>query len=134
MHTRKYRQLAYPFENLLKRGFYVVRYDGRDYAVRQGYHLLACVGEAHANPMIDNCGVCAPLWGVIPVPLCCGTLDDHRRWRECAHLAINARVYSLCDGDRGHVRSVDVNRTLAEVEWDAGDVGWYAARDLGALP
>ena len=24
---------------------------------------LACMGEAHFNPHIDNCGVCCPLWG-----------------------------------------------------------------------
>ncbi len=25
----------------------------------------ACTGEAHSNPHIDNCGVCAPRWGLL---------------------------------------------------------------------
>jgi hypothetical protein len=25
-----------------------------------------CPGEAHENPHIDNCGICAPKWGVVP--------------------------------------------------------------------
>ena len=25
-----------------------------------------CPGEAHSNPFIDNCGVCAPNWGKVP--------------------------------------------------------------------
>lgn len=25
--------------------------------------LQPCTGEAHNNPYIDNCGVCAPRWG-----------------------------------------------------------------------
>jgi hypothetical protein len=27
--------------------------------------LTRCHGEAHTNPHIDNCGVCAPRWGWI---------------------------------------------------------------------
>jgi hypothetical protein len=33
---------------------------------RAGIPLLAeCSGEAHTNPHIDNCGVCAPRWGLV---------------------------------------------------------------------
>ena len=28
---------------------------------------VECTGEAHTNPWIDNCGVCAPFWGYYPV-------------------------------------------------------------------
>ncbi len=24
-----------------------------------------CCGEAHTNPHIDNCGICAPFWGKV---------------------------------------------------------------------
>jgi hypothetical protein len=27
--------------------------------------LEACGGEAHSNPFIDNCGRCAPRWGLV---------------------------------------------------------------------
>jgi hypothetical protein len=26
--------------------------------------LTKCEGEAHGNPHIDHCGVCAPRWGI----------------------------------------------------------------------
>jgi hypothetical protein len=38
--------------------------------VRKGWHLEACPGEAHSpevGGMIDNCTLCAPLWGCIAV-------------------------------------------------------------------
>ena len=35
---------------------------------RDGYHFEPCPGEAHSNPNIDNCMVCAPRWGVVMVP------------------------------------------------------------------
>ena len=28
-------------------------------------NLVPCDGEAHSNPFIDNCGVCAPRWGKV---------------------------------------------------------------------
>jgi len=27
--------------------------------------LIPCPGEAHTNPYIDNCGLCAPRWGLV---------------------------------------------------------------------
>lgn len=27
--------------------------------------LVPCPGEAHENPFIDNCGICAPRWGEV---------------------------------------------------------------------
>jgi hypothetical protein len=27
--------------------------------------LVPCSGEAHSNPYIDNCGICAPRWGLV---------------------------------------------------------------------
>ena len=32
-----------------------------------------CTGEAHSNPYIDNCMVCAPYWGQYPVCDCGST-------------------------------------------------------------
>jgi hypothetical protein len=29
------------------------------------YNVTQCTGEAHSNPYIDHCGVCAPFWGVV---------------------------------------------------------------------
>jgi hypothetical protein len=34
---------------------------------RDGYKLVPCTGEAHSNPHIDNCSVCAPRWGLVMV-------------------------------------------------------------------
>lgn len=31
---------------------------------RTRYRLTVCSGEAHSNAFIDNCGQCAPFWGV----------------------------------------------------------------------
>jgi hypothetical protein len=28
--------------------------------------MLPCPGDAHSNPYIDNCMICAPRWGEIP--------------------------------------------------------------------
>ncbi len=36
-------------------------------AVKKGWILIPCDGEAHDNPRIDNCGACAPRWGEIEV-------------------------------------------------------------------
>jgi len=43
------------------------------------YHAVKCPGEAHSNPNIDNCGLCAPLWGEIIVPIEC--LSVHEWYR-----------------------------------------------------
>ena len=29
--------------------------------------MIKCTGEAHTNPYIDNCMVCEPFWGLIPI-------------------------------------------------------------------
>lgn len=40
----------------------------REYAIWE-----ACGGEAHSNPHIDNCSICAPHWGSYPTcPNCYG--------------------------------------------------------------
>lgn len=43
------------------------------------WHFVPCPGEAHSNPHIDNCGLCAPQWGKILVPTDCVDLNA---WRE----------------------------------------------------
>ncbi len=37
--------------------------------VRDGLVAIKCSGEAHSNPFIDNCGLCAPRWGVRIYPV-----------------------------------------------------------------
>lgn len=32
------------------------------------YTVKACTGAAHSNPLIDNCGVCMPDWGIVVRP------------------------------------------------------------------
>ena len=69
------------------------------------YHAVPCAGAAHSNPHIDNCGLCAPLWGRVVVPVAFPSLqafrdslddlsDEDRRkaWkgpRQAAHLLSN---------------------------------------------
>ena len=134
--ARKYRRLAFLLDLSLDlpRGFYRVRHRGHDYAIRVGHHLVDCTGEAHDNPMIDHCGVCSPLWGVIPVPLSCGTLDDYRRFRECEHLAVGVRVRARNDGATGTVAEVDIGRCRAMVAWEPlGLTAWTTADNLDAI-
>lgn len=43
------------------------------------YTVFPCPGEAHSNAFIDNCGLCAPLWGEIVLPARFSSLDA---WRD----------------------------------------------------
>lgn len=43
------------------------------------YHTVPCPGEAHRNPFIDNCMICAPAWGKIVIPVECVDLDAWER-------------------------------------------------------
>ena len=45
--------------------------------VRPGHHLVPCIGEAHSNPNIDNCGICAPRWGEVEVPKEFSSFQDY---------------------------------------------------------
>lgn len=45
-------------------------------------HLVACPGEAHSNPHIDNCGICAPRWGKVEIPLRFATYQEYQDARE----------------------------------------------------
>lgn len=46
----------------------------------EAWHCVPCTGEAHSNPYIDNCGVCAPFfWARVVVPVSCASLHE---WRE----------------------------------------------------
>lgn len=42
-----------------------------------------CHGEAHRNPFIDNCNVCAPKWGII---LRCANCNERLRYNRQAKL------------------------------------------------
>ncbi len=46
------------------------------------FHAIPCPGEAHSNPHIDNCMLCAPLWGKIVLPVECETLEDWQNLSE----------------------------------------------------
>lgn len=46
--------------------------------IKQGFHLVPCTGEAHSNPHIDSCGICAPRWGEVEVPIEFSSLADYR--------------------------------------------------------
>lgn len=39
--------------------------DPKEYTREKTGRLIPCDGEAHRNPMIDNCGLCAPRWGQV---------------------------------------------------------------------
>lgn len=50
------------------------------------YVLSECTGEAHSNPHIDHCGMCAPLWGVRTEEL--GEhIDSYVAWLESTLVA-----------------------------------------------
>jgi hypothetical protein len=51
-------------------------------ACLDGCHFVPCTGAAHSNVYIDNCGVCAPRWGVVMVPREFATLGEMRDARE----------------------------------------------------
>lgn len=38
-----------------------------DECAKEAGMLVPCHGEAHSNPFIDNCGVCAPRWEWVEV-------------------------------------------------------------------
>lgn len=37
----------------------------KEYVREKTGRLIPCAGEAHKNPFIDNCGMCAPRWGEV---------------------------------------------------------------------
>lgn len=53
-----------------RKGWHHEYLDDAELLVRDGYKAERCTGEAHSNPHIDNCGQCAPLWGVVAVKDC----------------------------------------------------------------
>lgn len=40
------------------------------------WRCVPCHGEAHSNPHIDNCGICAPLWEKIVIPMEYVSIED----------------------------------------------------------
>jgi hypothetical protein len=44
------------------------------------FHFVPCTGEAHSNGHIDNCMICAPFWGRVPVPTHCTNLSEWRNF------------------------------------------------------
>ena len=71
-------------------------------------HMVPCTGAAHSNPHIDNCGMCAPHWGEVEIPVRFATLAEYRearaeeRAREraaapgCAHRSVLTRHGAYC--------------------------------------
>lgn len=62
--------------------------------VKKGHHLVACPGAAHSNAHIDHCGLCAPRWGYIEIPVEYATLEAYReaKYRERAGIPTPAPV------------------------------------------
>jgi len=52
----------------------------RNVYVRKGWHLVPCDGEAHqpGGAFIDNCMICAPLWGDVAIPSWCTGMEHYR--------------------------------------------------------
>lgn len=50
------------------RTFHVRTVNGQRYALKDGYEIARCTGQAHSNALIDNCGECmGHVWGLIAV-------------------------------------------------------------------
>lgn len=61
-------------------------------ALADGFHLVPCPGEAHsaeAGGHIDNCGICAPRWGLVVVPV---KYANVREMREAERAAAEAEA------------------------------------------
>lgn len=50
-----------------------------------GMRLVQCTGEAHSNPYVDNCMLCAPRWGLIEIPEQFKTLEEYRAAQREQH-------------------------------------------------
>jgi len=51
----------------------------------RSWHLVPCDGNAHSpevGGMQDHCGICAPFWARVCVPVGCETVGDWRAERE----------------------------------------------------
>ncbi len=72
--------------------------------------LVKCTGEAHSNPYIDNCMICAPYWEEYPACSNCGSklpkkqeLNGTRTYRgngcdECKKgIKVKIKRYALTD-------------------------------------
>lgn len=70
------REVVRAFEECGKRARVVIfRADGHT-------HLVPCDGDAHENPFIDHCGLCAPRWGLVEVPIAFETLQAYRKSKQ----------------------------------------------------
>jgi hypothetical protein len=67
-------------------------------------HLVPCTGEAHGNPYIDNCMMCAPHWGWVEVPVRFATLDAYREWYYTASEQLSPT--RVCQDGRGRLYRV----------------------------
>jgi hypothetical protein len=52
--------------------------------------VVHCIGEAHSNPYIDNCSMCMPYWGHVPL---CPTHD--RKLAESGYCRLCRKYYFI---------------------------------------
>jgi len=82
-------------------------------AVRPGFHLVPCPGDAHDSPYKDGCGMCSPRWGVVEVE------EAYRSW-EARQEAREAQADAA--EDEGRFR-----RQIAALATEAAAAGDTAA-------
>lgn len=81
---------------------------------REEAGFVPCPGEAHSNPYIDNCSICAPEWGKImsykPTPLSALTegiavpVGQHEETFEAAETAAEIKVVEVVEKTRAATR------------------------------
>lgn len=58
---------------------------------KKGHHLVPCTGQAHdpeIGGMIDHCGMCAPRWGWVEVPIEYKSVAEYQEAQENALLSV----------------------------------------------
>lgn len=111
--------------------------------------LAKCTGEAHSNPYIDNCMICAPYWEEYPTCSACGSklpkkqeLNGVRTYRgsgcrDCKKgIKITVKKYALTDG--GEIAKVEFMTTdeftAAQEHANMHTAGnWYWVQDDNAV-
>lgn len=73
--------------------------------------MLPCTGEAHSNPHIDNCTLCAPRWGKVPAFKGCS--------REARFL-----LNTLSDSKRGYIEAPGLPRALTDAAFELEGFGY----------
>ena len=115
--TRSTRRRAEAIKYAKVSGF--VAADGNHYclkcAEKEGY-LEKCTGEAHSNPWIDHCGVCAPRWGLVETEK--AKQEQERRTMDTVK---NVTIKNIHTGDKYQVILFSTEEkggaTFYKVQW-----------------